>query len=94
MQPIPAALAVGGHTLGAVVWLSPPQLTQSTSSVWQLRRHSAPGVPTEALPQSRYTMGATHPAEGGHAGRPRGQGPHPRPAEALPSPAPRGGPGT
>lgn len=40
-------------------------LTQSTSSVWQLLRHSAPGVPAEALLQSRYTMGAVHPVDGG-----------------------------
>lgn len=69
-----------------------PQLTQSTSSVWQLRRHSAPGVPTEALLQSRYTMGATHPEEGGHAGRPRSQGPLPPAGRGLSHPHPAWGP--
>lgn len=49
------------------------RLTQSTSRVWQLRTHSAPGASAEALLQSRNTIGATHPAETATLGGPPGQ---------------------
>lgn len=42
------------------------------SKEWQLLRHSAPGVPTETLLQSRYIMGATHPGETKHVGGAQG----------------------
>lgn len=49
--------------------------------MWQLLRHSAPGVPAEALLQSRYIMGAAHPAEGWRLEGLCARTPTPRPAE-------------
>lgn len=70
---LPGCPRLRGRSLGSRL-CPPSRLTQSTSSVWQLRRHSAPGVPAEALLQSRNTMGATQPAEGGHVARGPGPG--------------------